>query len=44
MSVAYLTTFAQMRRLDEAAIQEHKIPGLALMENAGRAAAEVVAA
>ena len=41
MSVAYLTTFAQMRRLDEAAIQEHKIPGLALMENAGRAAAEV---
>jgi NAD(P)H-hydrate epimerase len=37
----YLTTFAEMRRLDQVAIRDRGVPGLALMENAGRGAAEV---
>jgi hydroxyethylthiazole kinase-like uncharacterized protein yjeF len=37
----YLTTFAEMRRLDQVAIRDRGVPGLALMESAGKGAAEV---
>src|SRR6185503_17392000 len=35
-----LVTAAEMRALDRAAIEERKIPGLRLMENAGKAVVE----
>jgi hydroxyethylthiazole kinase-like uncharacterized protein yjeF len=38
-----IVTAQQMRELDRRAIQERGIPGLTLMENAGRAAAEAAA-
>jgi hydroxyethylthiazole kinase-like uncharacterized protein yjeF len=37
----YVTRFAEMRRLDEVTIREHGVPGLTLMEAAGRGAAEM---
>jgi NAD(P)H-hydrate epimerase len=38
-----ILTGAKMRRVDARAIGEHRIPGLALMESAGRLAAEALA-
>jgi NAD(P)H-hydrate epimerase len=37
----YVTSSAEMRRLDEATIRDHGVPGLTLMERAGTAAADV---
>ncbi|MGB9847226.1 MAG: NAD(P)H-hydrate epimerase, partial [Desulfotomaculales bacterium] len=37
-----LVTASEMRELDRRAIEEFGIPGLVLMENAGRQVAEVV--
>lgn len=39
-----LLTRAQVREVDRRAIEEYGIPGIVLMENAGRQAAEIVAA
>lgn len=38
-----LVTVAQMREMDRATIEDYGLPGLVLMENAGRAVAEAVA-
>ena len=42
MASRFTLTTTQMRAVDRAAIEEFQVPGVALMENAGRGATDVL--